>query len=98
MAKLSAKELLKQLWERAHPPGRPTVPNLTEAKVKAIVHQYTGEEPLTVQWVPDPKAPSCTAVRATFAKERVLDLVVYHHTAGNDVEEVEFHHWPPRSI
>jgi hypothetical protein len=98
MKRLTPEQLFRQLWERAHPPGRPTVPNLTEAKVKAIVTEYTGDEPVTVRWVPDPNAPSCTAVRATFAKGRVLDLVVYHHTAGNDVEEVEFKHWPPRSI
>lgn len=66
--------------------------------MKAIVHEYTGDEPVSVQWVPDPKVPYCTAVRATFAKNRLLDLIVYHHTAGNDVEEVEFQHWPPRSV
>src|SRR4051794_16246978 len=91
-------EILRQLWERAHPPGRPTIPELTDAKVRAIVQEYTGDDPESVRWVPDPKAGYCTAVRATFAKGRTLDLIVYHHTAGHDVDEVEFNSWPPRSI
>src|SRR4051794_32774439 len=96
--RISGMRLLRQLWERAHPPGRPTTPELTEAKVSSMVREYTGDEPVSVRWISDPKMPSCTAVRATFDRQRVLDLIVYHHTAGDDIEEVEFNTWPPRSI
>ena len=95
MTNLSAKELLKRLWEGAYPPGRAT---LTARDVAAIVHEYTGEAPLEVAWAADPKVPDCTAIRATFARKRVLDLIVYRRAEGNDIEEVEFHTWPPRSV
>lgn len=71
---------------------------ITRAKATAIVQEYTGKAPLNVEWVPDPKVPDCTAVRATFARGRALDLLVYNRATGCDVEEVQFKSWPPRTI
>jgi hypothetical protein len=71
---------------------------ITTTDVTAIVQEYTGEAPVTVKWVPDPKFPGCTAVRATFTRTQVLDLIVFHSDAGYEVSEVVFKSWPPRSI
>jgi hypothetical protein len=71
---------------------------ITRAKAMAIVQEYTGRAPLKVEAVPDPKVPDCTALRATFAGDGSVDLILHQRTAGYDVEEVEFKSWPPRSI
>lgn len=71
---------------------------ITEATARTIVQEYSGEEPVKVERLPDPKVPDCTAVRAIFAAGRMLDLVVYHRPTGYDLEEVQFKSWPPRSI
>lgn len=71
---------------------------ITRAKAMAIVQEYTGRAPVSVEWVPDPKVTDCTAVRATFMDDASLDLIVHHRTAGYDVEEVQFKSWPPRGI
>jgi hypothetical protein len=62
---------------------------ITEAKARAIVQEYSGEEPVRVESAPDPKVPNCAAVRARFAAGRVLDLVVHQHSEGYDIEEVQ---------
>lgn len=71
---------------------------ITEPQARAIVEEYTGKAPVNVERIPDPKVPDCTAVRATFAGDGSLDLIVHHRTTGYDVQEVQFKSWPPRSI
>ena len=71
---------------------------ITEAKARALVEEYTGKVPATVECVPDPRVPGCTALRATFAGDGSLDLILHQRTTGYDVEEVQFKSWPPRSI
>jgi hypothetical protein len=70
----------------------------TKEDIESIVTEYLGTDPNEVEVVEDPKFPGTFAIRAEIRSKPFVDNIFFLLRKDSDeLEEVEFKSWPPRS-
>ncbi len=70
---------------------------VSKAQAVAAVRDYTGDPTLALKAHADPKVDGCWALQDAEGNGYLIQGNLGHAPTGDDVEEVEYTSWPPRS-